>query len=172
MRLKQKFKIFKQLKHWKNADYFPTKLFTTSKKSWKTLLSTYTLSKSNKLIKESNLSLNSIVKVKRWNFNRKLYKLGLESKRYYYHIFDSVIRNKSLKRIYLQESKKYKENNFINAGLYLTKPNFRLDILIWLLGFTNSVYEARNFIFTRKLLLNHNRKPNPNNLLKTGDIIL
>lgn len=171
MRLKQKFKIFKQLKNWKNAEYFPTKLFTTSKKSWNSLLSSYNIQKNNQLIKESKASLNSIVKVKRWGFNRKLYKNGLEAKRYYYHIFDYIIRNKNLKQIYLRESKKYKENNFINAGLYLVKPNFRLDILVWLLGFTNSVYESRNFIFTRNLFLNHNNKPNPGNLVKTGDII-
>ena len=171
MRLKQKFKIFKQLKHWKNADYFPTKLFTTTKKSWKTLLSTYNVQKSNKLLKESKISLNSIVKVKRWDFNRKLYKNGLEIKRYYYHLFDYIIKNKILKRIYLKESKKYKENLFINAGLYLVKPNFRLDILLWSLGFVHSVYESRNFIFSKNTLLNKNKNPNPGNLLKTGDII-
>lgn len=171
MRLKQKFKIFKQLKHWKNADYYPAKLFTTTKKSWKSILSSYTLTKRNKLIKESKASLNLILKAKRWDFNRKLYKNGLELKRYYYHIFDYIIRNKTLKRNYLIESKKYKENNFINSSLYLVKPNFRLDVLLWSLGFAHSVYESRNLIFSRNLLLNQNRNPNPGNLLNTGDII-
>jgi ribosomal protein S4 len=171
MRLKQKFKIFKQLKHWQNANYFPTKLFTTTKKSWKLLLSTYNINKNKKILKKSKFLLNSIVKVKSWDFNRKSYKAGLEIKRYYYHIFDSIIKNKILKRIYLNFSKKYKENNFINHGLYLVKPNFRLDLLIWLVGFSNSVYEARNFIFSRNILLNHSKNPNPSNLVNTGDII-
>lgn len=171
MRLRQKFKIFKQLKHWQNADYFPTKLFKTNKKSWKLLLSTYNIQKKNKLINESKVKLNSIVKTRRWDFNRKLYKNGLEIKRYYYHIFDYIIRNKALKRIYLDQSPKYKENNFINTVLYLLKPNFRLDILLWSLGFFNSVYESRNYIFSKNILLNKNRNSHPNNILNTGDII-
>src|SRR5690348_3613816 len=107
MRLKQKFKIFKQLKQWKNADYFPSKLFKTNKKSWKSLLLSYNEKKVVKLGTQSRTNLNSIVKIKRWDFNRKLYKNGLELKRYYYHLFDYIIRNKILKRIYLSESKKY-----------------------------------------------------------------
>lgn len=171
MRLKQKYKLFKQLKQWRALDYLPTKLFTSNKKSWKAFLATYNVTKANKLIKESKLTTNSVVKTRRWDFNRKSYKNGLELKRYYYHIFDNVIRNKTLKRIYLHESKKYKENNFINNSLYLIKPNFRLDILIWILGFANSVYEARNLIVSKNLYLNNNRNPNPNNQLKNGDIV-
>jgi ribosomal protein S4 len=171
MRLRQKFKIFKQLKHWQNADYFPSKLFKTNKKSWKQLLSTYNIQKNKKLIGQSDIKLNSIVKTRRWSFNRKLYKSGLEIKRYYYHIFDYIIRNKILKRIYLKQAPKYKENNFINAVLYLLKPNFRLDILLWSLGFFNSVYESRCNIFKRNILLNQNRNAQPNNILNTGDII-
>lgn len=171
MRLKQKFRVFKQLKHWKNADYFPTKLLKTNKKSWKTLLSTYNAQKKNQLIKESKVKLNSVIQTKRWDFNRKLYKNGLELKRYYYHIFDYVIRNKILKRIYLKEATKYKESNFINNVLYLLKPNFRLDILLWSLGFFNSVYESRKLICSRNVLLNTNKKPNPNNIVNNGDII-
>lgn len=171
MRLKQKYKLFKQLKHWKALDYIPVKLFASNKKSWKTFLSTYSQIKNNKLVKEAKLSTNSIVNIRRWDFNRKSYKNGVELKRAFYHIFDSIIRNKTLKRIRLYESKKYKQNNFINNSLYLIKPNFRLDILLWSLGFTNSVYEARNLIFSRNLYLNKNRNANPNNQVKTGDII-
>jgi len=171
MRLKQKFKIFKQLKQWKNADYFPTKLFKTNKKSWKTLLATYSTNKNTSLINQTKISLNTIVKIKRWDFIRKTYKNGLELKRYYYHLFDYIIRNKNLKRIYLNESKKYKEDNFITTGLYLLKPLFRLDILLWSLGFFNSVYEARNSIFSKNIGLNLNKHPQPNNILTTGDIV-
>ena len=171
MRVKQKFKIFKQLRHWKNAEYFPTKLFKTNKKSWKTMLSTYSVAKNNKLLNQSKINLNSIVKVKRWDFIRKSYKSGLELKRYYYHLFDYAIRNKILKRIYLTESKKYKEDNFITTGLYLLKPLFRLDILLWSLGFFNSIYEARNSIFSKNIFLNLNKRPQPGNILNTGDII-
>lgn len=170
MRLKQKFKIFKQLKQWKNTEYFPSKLFKTNKKSWKTLLSSYN-SKNNKLLNQSRINLNFIIKIKRWDFIRKSYKGGLESKRYYYHLFDYIIRNKNLKRIYLTESRKYNENNFITTGLYLLKPIFRLDILLWSLDFFNSVYEARKFIFSRNIYLNLNKNPQPNNILNTGDII-
>lgn len=171
MRLKQKFKIFKQLKHWKNANYYPVKLFKTNKKSWKFLLSTYSAQKSAKLIQELPVKLNTIVKTKRWDFNRKLYKSGLELKRYYYHIFDYIIKNKHLKRIYQNYSLKYKESNFMNNVLYLVKPNFRLDILLSSLGFFNSVYESRNYIFSRNITLNKNFNPQPNNILKNGDIV-
>lgn len=171
MRLRQKFKIFKQLKSWKNADYFPIRLFKTNKKSWKSLLSTYSAQKNNQLIKESKVNLNSIVKVKRWDFNRKLYKNGLELKRYYYHIFDSVIRNKTLKRIHLIQSRRYNQNLFINTVLYLLKPQYRLDVLLASLGFFNSIYESRNFIFGKNVLLNSNKNPHPNNILNSGDII-
>lgn len=171
MRLKQKFKIFKQLKHWKNANYYPIKVFKTNKKSWKSLLSTYSVQKKFKLIQELPVKLNTIVKTKRWDFNRKSYKNGLELKRYYYHVFDYIIKNKHLKRIYQNYSLKYKENNFINNILYLVKPNFRIDILLWSLGFFNSVYESRNYIFSRNISLNKNFNPQPNNILKNGDII-
>ena len=171
MRVRQKFKIFKQLKHWKNIDYFPIKLFKTNKKSWKTLLSTYSVSKNNKLLSQSKISLNSIIKVKRWDFIRKSYKSGLELKRYYYHLFDYTVRNKILKRIYLNESKKYNEDKFITTGLYLLKPIFRLDILLWSLGFFHSVYEARNYIFSKNIFLNSNKSPQPGNILNSGDII-
>lgn len=171
MRLKPKYKILKQLKHWKNADYYPSKLFLTNKKSWKSILTTYNEKKSGKVDALSRINLNSIVNVKRWDFNKKLYKQGLELKRYYYHIFDYIIKSKILKKIYLIEAKKYNENNFINASLYLLRPTYRLDILLWSLGFANSIYEARNFIFTSNIALNNNSNPNPNNVLKTGDII-
>ena len=88
MRLKPKFKIFKQLKNWQNTDYFPTKLSKTTKKSWKTVISTYNDIKQKNLISESKLNLNSTVKIKRWEFNKKAYKTGLEIKRYYYHLFN------------------------------------------------------------------------------------
>lgn len=171
MRLKQKFKIFRQLKTWKALDYIPTRVLASNKKSWKAFLSAYSISNSQKLIKESKISTNSIVKTRRWDFTRKLYKNGLELKRYYYHIFDHAIRNKTLKRIRLQDSKKHNENNFINTSLYLTKPNFRLDILLWVLGFSNSVYEARNLIFSRNFCLNENHNPSPNNQVCAGDLI-
>lgn len=171
MRLKSKFKILKQLKHWKNAEYYPSKLFKTNKKSWKTILSSYSDKKGLSVNSVPKLNLNSIVNVKRWDFNKKLYKQGLELKRYYYHIFDYIIKSKLLKKIYLNESKKFNENNFINASLYLLRPNYRLDVLLWSLGFTNSIYEARNTIFGSNVLLNSNTNPNPNNVLKTGDIV-
>lgn len=171
MRLKQKWKIFKQLKHWKTLDYLPIKIFISNKKSWKTLLATYTKTKANSLIKEAKLSTNSNVNIRRWDFNRKSYKNGIELKRSFYHLFDSSIRNKVLKRIWLYDSKKYKENNFINTSLYLVKPYFKLDILLWFLGLANSIYEARTLILTKGVCLNSNRNPNPNNQVKTGDII-
>lgn len=171
MRLRQKFKVFKQLNHWKNVDYFPEKLFKTNKKSWKSLLSTYNVQKSVKLLKESPVKVNSIVNIKRWDYNRKSYKNGLHLKRYYYHIFDYIIRNKILKRIYFEQSSKHKQSNFINNVLYLLKPYFRLDILLWSLGFFNSVYESRNYIFSRNIICNKNQKVQPNNILNTGDIV-
>lgn len=171
MRLKQKFKIFKQLKTWKALDYVPTKLLTSNKKSWKSFLTGYSISSNKKLAKESKISTSSIIKTRRWDFTRKLYKNGLELKRYYYHIFDHAIRNKTLKHIRFYESKKHNENNFINTSLYLIKPNFRLDILLWFLGFANSVYESRNFIFAKNLCLNNNLNPSPNNQVCAGDII-
>lgn len=171
MRIKQKFKIFKQLKNWKITEYFPIKLFKTKKKSWKTLLLSYSALKNTKLLNQSKITLNSIIKLKRWDFIQKSYKNGLEIKRYYYHLFDYIIKNKILKRIYLYESRKYNKDNFITSGLYLLKPIFRLDLLLWFLGFFNSVHEARKFIFSKKIILNKNKLPQPNNILNTGDII-
>lgn len=171
MRIKQKFKIFKQLKNWKIAEYFPNKLIKTNKKSWKSLLSTYDISRNNKLLNQSKFSLNSITKTKRWDFVRKLYKNGLELKRLYYHMFDYAIKNKILKRIHLFESKKYKENLFVTTGLYTIKPIFRLDILLSSLSFFNSIYEARNYIFSKNIVLNLVKRLHPGNILSTGDII-
>ena len=171
MRLKPKFKIFKQLKNWQNTDYFPTKLSKTTKKSWKTVISTYNDIKQKNLISESKLNLNSTVKIKRWEFNKKAYKTGLEIKRYYYHLFNHIIRNKYLKQIYLNKAKKYKQNNFCNTTLYLIAPTFRLDILLWSLNFFNSTYEARNNIFNKNVFLNINKQLHPNEVVKSGDII-
>ena len=66
---------------------------------------------------------------------------------------DQVILNPLYKSLLITSSL-LNSSNFINNVLYLLKPNFRLDILLGSLGFFNSVYESRNAIFSRNVLLN------------------
>ena len=171
MRLYKKFKVFKQLRTWHNLDYIPIKLIKTQKKSWKMFLSTYKSSIQKQRMHDSMADVKPVIKSKHWDFNKKAYKNGLDIKRYYFHIFDHIIRNKTLKRIKDKECNHYKQNMFVNTLLYLFKPTLRLDILLWTLGFYNSIYEARKNILLRKILLNTNKNPHPNNTLNSGDII-
>jgi len=171
MRLRQKYKLFKQLKQWKMFKYIPQKLLLTKKKLWKTLLANYSDKKLKLLHLKAQNKLNTSVKIKRWEFNRKSYKQGLDQKRYYYHMFDSAIKNKLLKNYYFKLSQKYNNSLFINNVIYLLQPVYRIDILLWLLRFTNSIYEARNIVFNKRILLNNNHKLHPSRSLVTGDII-
>lgn len=171
MRLRQKYKLFKQLKTWKLFNYIPNKLLSTNKKSWKALLATYSEKKLTSLHLKNQTKLMTAVKIKRWDFNRKSYKQGLEQKRYYYHLFDSIIRNKILKKFYSKLSHKYNNSLFVNNIIYLLQPMYRLDVLLWALQFNNSVYESRKIIFNNEVLVNKHLKVHPNKMLTTGDII-
>ena len=176
MRLKPKFKIFKQLKYWPSIDYFPKKLFTTKKKSWRILFSSYKqkfrLKKNKKQIhKNFKITPKPAIQLRRWSYQRNFYKQGLLVKRLYYHTFNSNIKNKILNQRYLNATLKYNQNLFINSMIYFIKPNFKLDILLWVLGFFHSTYEARNSIFYKNIILNTNKMPHPNNMLFAGDII-
>jgi len=171
MRLKAKYKVIKQLKNWKNLDTFPKKLVQTNKKSWKAYTSSFTLDKCKNLIVENSNKLIQLVPARRWEFSKKTYKNGLELKRYYYHLFDFAIRNKVIKTNIHLLSKKYKQSLYLGSLLYLVKPYFRADILLWSIGLLNSVYEARNYIFNKKILLNQQIKFHPNYILKSGDLL-
>lgn len=171
MRLKQKFKIFKQIKNWKKLDYFPSQLLKTNKKSWQLLLASYNKVKAKLLLQESINTLSTIIKTKRWDLNRKAYKKGLDLKRLYYHFYNFSVKNKYLKKNYFLNAKKYKQNLFVNTSLLLLKPKFRLDILLWSLGFFNSIYESRNFIYNKYIILNSINYTQVNKIVNIGDII-
>lgn len=171
MRLKLRNKIYKQVKNWKFLDFIPTKLLKSKKKLWKNLFITFSPNKTANLNTYYKLKMGLISPIQQWNFIKKAYKLGLETKRIYYHIFNYTIRNKILKNTYFNEIKKFKNNLFINSSIFLLKAVFRLDILLWLIGFFNSVYEARKYISLNFITLNETRNSNPCYEVKTGDIL-
>lgn len=172
MRIVSKYKFLRQLKFLNKLVKFPLKL-QKSKRTYLKLLQQQYLQyiKRQKKIKNINLSNGQLVKknIRRWSFLNNHYREGLSLKRQYYYNFDLGVRHKFLK-IY------FKKQNFIKFDLvnaiayFLIKPYYKLDILLSSLFFYNSVYEARQAIVSKKIVINNEYK-SINYYVKKGDII-
>ena len=171
MRIKLKFQKFKQLKNWKILNYIPLKILNSKKKIWKAKAISIDKQYKSSILKNNTVSLNIISPTKKWEFNSKNYKIGLDLKRYFYHLFDNGIRNKILKNYFLNLTKKYNQNIFINFSIFLLKPNYQLDILLSTIGFFKSIYESRKYILNKRIKLNEKFNSNPRYQVKLGDII-
>jgi ribosomal protein S4 len=103
---------------------------------------------------------------KSWEKVKRYYKKGLQNKNVLRSIYDSSIKFKTLeKKIF---SKSLKKKDIISH--YLIEPQYKLDVLLWNLYFFSSIYEARQEISNKQVLVNgHSSKSNT--LLKKGDVV-
>jgi len=112
---------------------------------------------------------NSIVKVnyKTWEKIKSHYKEGIQAKKALLNAFDNSFSSS----YYKKELASYKKQVLSDIiSLLLTKPLFKLDILLWKLCLFNSPFESRQAIKNGLILINN--KPSSNNIrLKVGDII-
>ena len=113
---------------------------------------------------------NLILKVflKRWYKLKKKYSENLKLKRVVSQIFDNSIKNSLFKKeIHKKNSLKLFNKQFNSIFI---KPIFKINILLTKLFFFKNVYQANQFIFSNKILLN-NEPASPNQFLKKGDVI-
>jgi ribosomal protein S4 len=173
MRLKPKLKILRQINQYTSLEKYPSRLIKSNKKSWKAFVK-----RCSRLVKHKNFTKSlysqpyNSVSIKQWVYLNKLYSTGLKTKRVFYHIFDYGIRNSYLKRISNNLLSKSKKSLLVSYFYLLLKPSYRLDILLTLLGFSNSIYEAKNLINYQYVQLNTSiNRVYPAYETKLGDII-
>jgi len=186
MQLNLKYRIFKQLKRWNLVTWYPRKLQKSVKEQWRIKVRTnkpkivrlgvnkqkyqnkkLVLLRLNTLWKPVN-----ILPLKRWAYHKRFYSEGLNLKRYYYYFFSLGLSHKYIKnlfnKVYYNKSKVLNDSYFY----FLLKPYFRADVLLKVLGFSNSSFELRNALRTNIIRLgNKVGSLNPSYELQLGDII-
>lgn len=93
--------------------------------------------------------LNIKKKIRRWDRQKKRFSKELSMKRLLFIIYDRSIKLK----FWREQTKTYKIRENL-VGNFLIKPYFRLDILLWFLGFFSSSYQVRQFCRSRFIFLN------------------
>jgi ribosomal protein S4 len=158
---KQKIKkIF--LKNLKRKFFTNTQLLKSVKQNYS---SEVKLANATKRI--SLLNLNLQIPIKRWERIKKMHKLSLQLKTYFYQLYDNnMLYNSMKKKIFSFKGIKYQEQLFQS----LMQFEFRLDILLWRLRFFKNSYESSLFIDHSFIRVNSKVVKN-NYILKAGDII-
>lgn len=103
-----------------------------------------------------------------WDRIKKYYENGRKIRTSILKLFDKTLVAKSFKR-FLRRSR----SSFLATDVYLkmiVKPEYRLNILIWRLGFFRSSYQACQAINEKRLYVN-DRCVNKSTLLCKGDVI-
>lgn len=164
MRIKLKYKIYKQLKFTK-FEKLPLRILKFKRPCWSTIQQRHNKKQSIKILFQNNISnYNSL---KKWFFLRKAYSNSLLLKRLYYKMFDFGITSSFLKR-YKNIKNRF---DFITLFKYfLIIPYYRIDILLNFLNFYNSIYHAQQDIYNKKILINNNTAKF-NYILQKGDVI-
>lgn len=103
---------------------------------------------------------------KYWDRIKRKYKEGLILKRVISNYYDNYLSRKSFKNLL------HLKINLLNTLILIfIKSLFRLEILLWKLNFFNSIYEAKQAIKNKKILIN-SKFSSIKKFLKKGDIIV
>lgn len=103
-----------------------------------------------------------------WDRIKKYYENGRKIRTSILKLFDKTLVAKSFKK-FSRRSK----NSFLATKVYLkmiVRPEYRLNILIWRLGFFRSSYQACQAINEKRVCVN-NKCVNKSTLLRKGDVI-
>lgn len=103
-----------------------------------------------------------------WDRIKKYYENGRKIRTSILKLFDKTLAAKSFKK-FSRRSK----NSFVTTDVYLkmiVKPEYRLNILIWRLGFFRSSYQACQAINEKRVYVN-DRCVSKSTLLCKGDVI-
>lgn len=144
---------------------FPLRMFKFRAIKWITLR--IRLNRINLKKRRRRLFLNHLkikVKFKRWERKKRLYSKELQAKRLLYLIFGKSFSLKQLKK------EKGHISHRQHVSVFLAKPFFRLDILLWYLDFFSSNYQAKQFITSGAVRVN-NKKVTSLFILRKGDNI-
>jgi ribosomal protein S4 len=104
---------------------------------------------------------------KNWDKVKTYYNFGLKNKNSVYSYFDNSIRIKHINETLKKNKSCRIQEKFLNC---LIKPEYRIDILLARLGFFCSSFQARQSLFSKKVLVN-GCFVRANFLLRKGDII-
>lgn len=161
MRKLSKYKIFAALGS--SIKKVPLRILKFRRPKWMPLQKSLT----RKFTKQKNLINLFLIKntFKSWEKIKRYYKKGFQNKNILYCLYDKSIRFKVLKKKSL--GKTLKKDLILN---YLVKPQYKIDILLWNLYFFSSVYEARQKINNKQILVN-NKAVKSNFILNKGDVI-
>lgn len=158
MRKTNKYKIYKYLN--RNTTKLSLRVLKFRRPKWAKIQKYI---KYKKDLLRSNFSLLK-KKIKFWDKLKKYYKMSLLTKKQYSFLYEESFSFKKLN----------KKNNFCSKKEFLlnlfVKPEYQLDILLWNLYFTNSVYKSKKLIENRQLFVNNKLKTSVT-FLKRGDIV-
>lgn len=166
MRKNRKYKIYKRRIF--SLSRYPTKILTFKKSKWFDIKERILNSKKT-LEEDENIDLyfdiEKLVASFDWEDIKDSYKKELESKRLFGDEFRQSYTINNVKKS-VKKEKQYKKLIYD----YLIKPEFRIDILLYNIGFFTSPYFARHEINNGTVLVNS--KPIMSNYyVKRGDII-
>jgi len=146
--------------------YAPTRILKFKRPKWKKL----------QLILKQKINLktafvnNSVTRLpfKNWVKNKTYYKDGLLLKNSFYSFYNNSITTTYYKKLV----KKTRDLRFTSLFFKVfLKPLFFIDVLLWKTNFFSSIYEVRQLINSKQILVN-NKTIQSNYLVKKGDVVL
>lgn len=163
MRLHNKYKIYNQVGNF--SETFHQRLLKFKRPKWKKIQKNISILSSSKKFIVDNFSIKN--SYKSWDKIKGYYKLGVKSRNNIYGYFDRSINTKDLTHSLMNVKNLGIRELILNA---LVKAEFRIDVLIWRLGFFVSSYQARQAV-NNKLVLVNGKAIVGNFFLRKGDII-
>jgi len=157
--------------------YCPKRILTFKRPKWKKIQvigDPLVFNKKQKRIKKKSLSSrfndNSLIKnfsTTSWQKLKLAYLEGLNFKNAFYLYFNHALTTTFFKSLFYK-NKKIKVIAIF--AIFILKPLFFLEILLWKLNFFSSVYQARQAIKSKKIRIN-DLFIKSNCILRKGDIV-
>ena len=164
MRLKKKYKKFSKLNF--IIKDFPIRLLKFHRTKWKKIQQLF-LSKKYFTRRKVFWSSKTLLYTKRWSRCKLKYLTGVRLKNHFDCLFDQVFSFLFFKNLkYLNK----KMDKILEYSIYIMKPEFRIDVLLWRLNFFSCCYHSKQNISTKKITVN-GKNTYSNYFLKKGDII-
>jgi ribosomal protein S4 len=162
---------------------FPLRVLKFKRPKWKKVQKLILYRKKSRVVKKNRLKLKKLFREPAnrlfdtfvnyldpytWDRIKKYYENGRRIRTSILKLFDKTLVAKSFKK-FLRRS----NNSFLAIDVYLkmiVRPEYRLDILIWRLGFFRSSYQACQAINEKRVYVN-DRCVGKSTLLRKGDVI-
>ena len=145
--------------------YAPTRVLQFKRPKWKKLQ----LILKQKINFKTSFVNNSVTRLpfKNWEKNKTYYRDGLLLKNSFYSFYNNSITTTYYKKLI----KKTRDLRFSSLFFKVfLKPLFFIDVLLWKTNFCSSIYEVRQLLNSKQILVN-NKTIQSNYIVKKGDIV-